>query len=88
LLIMSTDPFTIDPAAEEVEANILTWDDSYAIAGALRQAHPEVELEQVSLGMIYRWTLELSVFADDPQLANEEILSAILQEWLEEVISK
>jgi FeS assembly protein IscX len=85
---MSAGPFTPGSAHDETDSNTMTWDDVYAIALALRRAHPEVELEQVSLGMIYRWTLELPEFADDPQLVNEEILSAIIQEWLEEVISK
>ena len=64
---------------------MLTWDDSYAIALALREQHPDATLEQVSLGMIYRWTLALPGFCDDRELANEGILSAIYQEWFEEV---
>jgi len=63
----------------------MTWEDSFAIAQALRMRFPEIDLEQVSLGMIYQWTLELAGFEDDPQLANQEILSAIYQEWFEEV---
>lgn len=63
---------------------IFTWDDSYAIARALNNAHPEIDLEQVSLGMIYNWTVELPGFGDDPAMANEAILSAIYQEWFEE----
>ena len=63
---------------------MLTWDDSYAIALALRERHPEVVLEQVSLGMIYRWTVELPEFGDDGELANEAILQAIYTEWFEE----
>jgi FeS assembly protein IscX len=63
---------------------MLTWDDSYAIALALREQHPHIDLEAVSLKMIYRWTLELPDFDDDPALANDEILTAIVQEWLEE----
>jgi FeS assembly protein IscX len=35
--------------------------------------------------MIYQWTLELAGFEDDPQLANQEILTAIYLEWFEEV---
>ncbi len=62
----------------------MTWDDSYAIARALREQHPDEDLENVSLGMIYRWTLALPDFDDDPALANEAILNAIVQEWLEE----
>jgi FeS assembly protein IscX len=65
-------------------AETLTWDDSYAIALALRKKHPQVELEKVSLNMIYHWTLALPGFEDDPQLANDAILAAIYQEWFEE----
>jgi FeS assembly protein IscX len=63
----------------------LSWEDSYAIALALMELHPSVQLDDVSLGMIYRWTLELPEFLDDPELANDSILSAIFQEWFEEV---
>ena len=63
----------------------LTWDDSYAIALHLIERHPGVHLEDVSLGMIYRWTAELPEFNDDLQLANDAILSAIYQAWFEEV---
>jgi FeS assembly protein IscX len=63
---------------------MLTWDDSYAIALALRYQHPQIDLESVSLEMIYRWTVNLPEFEDDPALANDSILTAIVQEWLEE----
>jgi FeS assembly protein IscX len=62
----------------------LTWDDSYAIALALRKRYPDISLEDVSLSMIYRWTLMLNGFEDDPALANDSILAAIYQEWFEE----
>jgi FeS assembly protein IscX len=63
----------------------LTWETSYAIALALRRQHPSTDLEQVSLQMIYDWTLALPDFDDDPALVNDAILMAIYQEWLEEV---
>jgi FeS assembly protein IscX len=63
---------------------MLTWDDSYAIALALREQRPQIDLESVSLEMIYRWTVALPEFEDDPALANDDILAAIVQEWLEE----
>ena len=63
---------------------MLTWEDSYAIALALREQYPEISLERVSLGMIYRWTLALPDFDDDRELANETILQAIYQEWFEQ----
>jgi FeS assembly protein IscX len=62
----------------------LSWESTYAIALELRRQYPDVELEQVSLLQIYRWTLALSDFEDDPALANDDILSAIFQDWFEE----
>jgi len=62
----------------------MTWEDSFAIARALREQHPAAALEDVSLRTIYQWTLTLPGFDDDPALANEAILQAIVQEWLEE----
>jgi len=66
--------------------NPLTWEGTYAIALALKKAHPNMDLEKVSLGMIEAWTLELKQFEDDPALVNEDILLAIYQEWFEEIL--
>ncbi len=65
----------------------LTWEDSYAIALALIRQHPQVQLEQVSLEMLYSWTIALPNFNDDKALANDSILLAIFREWFEEVNS-
>lgn len=62
----------------------LYWDGAYEIALRLNKTHPGMDLAEVSLQKIFEWTLALSDFADDPALANDEILSAILQEWFEE----
>jgi FeS assembly protein IscX len=70
-----------------MNGSALNWEATYAIALALRQAYPEIDLEDVSLGMIYKWTLQLKEFDDDPALANDEILSAIYQDWYEESIN-
>lgn len=64
----------------------LNWDSTYAIALELRRQHPDADLEQVSLGQIYKWTLALSDFEDDPALVNDGILSSIFQDWFEENI--
>ena len=64
----------------------LTWEGTYAIALALKDAHPGVDLENTSLGMIEAWTLELPQFEDDPALVNEEILMRIYQDWFEEIL--
>ena len=65
----------------------LYWDSVYEIAQALKAQHPEVDLDRVSLLDIFDWTIQLSGFSDFPELANDEILLAIFQEWYEELNS-
>lgn len=67
------------------DTSTLTWEDSFAIARALSILKPDIRLEEVSLMMIYQWTVDLPGFDDDPELANDGILEAIYQEWYEEV---
>jgi FeS assembly protein IscX len=67
-------------------AESLNWESTYALALALKAAHPQVKLEDVSLQMIYTWTLALPHFEDDPALANDDILLAIYQDWFEETL--
>jgi FeS assembly protein IscX len=62
----------------------LYWDGAYAIALRLKQAQPQADLSQVTLNMLYNWVIALPEFKDDPQLANDELLEAIYQEWYEE----
>jgi FeS assembly protein IscX len=62
----------------------LYWDGPYAIARRLIAAHPLADLSQVTLNMLYNWVIALPEFKDDPQLANDDLLEAIYQEWYEE----
>jgi FeS assembly protein IscX len=64
----------------------LTWESTYAIALALKREHPGIDMETVTLGDVQRWTLALEDFDDDPALVNDEILSAIYQDWYEEIL--
>jgi len=64
---------------------MLTWEDTYLIAKKLREQNPDMDLEEVSLDMIFQWTINLSDFSDNLELANESILMAIFQKWIEEV---
>lgn len=64
----------------------LTWESTYAIALALKTEHPGIDMASVTLGDIQRWTLDLEGFDDDPALVNDEILSAIYQDWYEEIL--
>jgi FeS assembly protein IscX len=63
------------------------WETSYAIACELKRLHPEANIEAVTLRQIYDWTLQLNEFEDDPALCNDDILSAIYQEWFEELLN-
>jgi len=65
-------------------AEFLCWDAVYEIALALKAGHPDVVLEDVSLDDVFNWTVGLPNFRDDPELANDEVLTAIYQEWYEE----
>lgn len=67
--------------------NPLNWESTFAIALALKSSHPQADLVNVSLGDIYNWTLALEGFDDDPALVNDEILSAIYQDWFEETLN-
>lgn len=62
----------------------LHWDTVFEIASALQRQNPQVDFETVSLENILDWTLALPNFEDEPELANDEILLAIYQEWYEE----
>jgi FeS assembly protein IscX len=67
-------------------AEPLNWESIYAIALALKEAHPHVDMQNVSLQMIFNWTVALPAFEDDPALANDDILAAIYQDWFEETL--
>ncbi len=62
----------------------LTWESTYAIALALKAERPGIDMTRVTLGDIQKWILALDDFDDDPALVNDEILSAIFQQWYEE----
>ena len=66
----------------------MNWEATYAIAMELKRKHKDVNIEEVTLGQILKWTLELPEFEDEPQLANDDILRAIYQDWYEELIHK
>lgn len=62
----------------------LYWDGSYEIVLMLMERYPDVDVEGVGLEQLYQWIIALPEFGDDPQLANDQILSDILREWYEE----
>ena len=58
------------------------------LAQTLARKHPHADLASLGLETIYRWVLALPEFADDPALANDEILLSIVGAWYEESDSR
>ncbi|MFQ3534668.1 MAG: Fe-S cluster assembly protein IscX [Aggregatilineales bacterium] len=65
--------------------NALYWEASYEIVLALMAAHPYIDVDSLGLAELERLIVALPNFADDPALANDDLLSQILREWWEEV---
>jgi FeS assembly protein IscX len=63
----------------------LTWDASYAVALALIEAHPDLNVEEIGYEQLFELVIALPNFVDDPELANEGLLDCIIREWYEEV---
>ncbi|MCA9893231.1 MAG: Fe-S cluster assembly protein IscX [Anaerolineae bacterium] len=62
----------------------LYWDASYEIVCCLIDTYPDIIIDDVGIDELYKMIVALPNFADDPALANEGILNAILREWYEE----
>lgn len=62
----------------------VTWESTFELVQLLKGAHPNIDLEHLSLHTLNQWVLDLPEFEDDPSLSNEKILKDILIEWLEE----
>ena len=63
----------------------LNWEASYAIALALIERYPGLNVEDIGYEQLFHMVTSLPNFADDPELANEGVLEAVLREWYEEV---
>lgn len=62
----------------------LYWEASYEIVLNLMEHHPHADLDEVGLHQLCEWIIALPGFADDPALAHDGLLTAILREWYEE----
>ena len=65
----------------------LYWEDDYAIAIALKRAHPNVDPLSVSWAILHQWITDLPEFVDDKAINAIYLLEAIQKEWYEEVAS-
>ncbi|MBN1680025.1 MAG: Fe-S cluster assembly protein IscX [Anaerolineae bacterium] len=64
----------------------LYWESSYAIVLSLIEHHPGADLDALGLGQLHTWIVALPGFADDPGWVHDDLLTAILRDWYEEVI--
>lgn len=62
----------------------MKWTDSYEIAMALEDTHPDADNVNLRFTDLHRWVTEIDGFDDDPQASNEKILEAIQAAWLDE----
>ncbi|ANN77417.1 Fe-S cluster assembly protein IscX [Bordetella flabilis] len=62
----------------------MKWTDTYDIAAALADRHPDIDPAQVRFTALREMVLALPDFDDDPQRCGEKILEAIQQAWIDE----
>lgn len=62
----------------------MRWTDVHAIAIALEEAYPEINILSIRFTDLWNWVQQLPGFDDDPQKSNERILEAIQMAWLDE----
>ena len=62
----------------------MKWVDTYEIAAALAEAHPDVDPRTVRFVALREWVLALPAFSDDPARCGEKVLEAIQMAWIEE----
>lgn len=63
----------------------MKWTDTFDLAIALSEAHPEVDPKRIRFTDLMNWVLELPGFDDDPKHCGEKILEAIQLAWIDEV---
>jgi FeS assembly protein IscX len=62
----------------------MKWTDTYEIAMALVDAHPDLDPKGVRFTDLYQWVMALPGFDDDPKRCGEKILEAIQLAWMDE----
>ena len=62
----------------------MKWTDTYQIAEALLDAHPDEDPKTLRFVQLREWVLALPSFNDDPAHCGEKILEAIQMAWIDE----
>ncbi len=63
----------------------MKWTDTFDIAIALTEQHPEIDPKIIRFTDLHKWVLALPGFDDDPNRSNEKILEAIQMQWIDEI---
>jgi FeS assembly protein IscX len=63
----------------------MKWVDTYEIAAALVDAHPDVDPAALRFTQLREWVMALPGFDDDPARSGEKILEAIQAAWIDEL---
>ena len=67
------------------QSHKIYWDATYEIVLSLIETHPDADLDAMGLQQLNQLIVALPDFADDPELANDGILTEILREWYVEI---
>jgi FeS assembly protein IscX len=62
----------------------MKWTDTYEIAAALVDTHPDVDPKTLRFTQLRGWVMALPDFSDDPAHCGEKILEAIQMAWIDE----
>jgi len=62
----------------------MNWTDTFDIAIALDEAHPDADPQWVRFTDLHAWVLALPDFAGEAEKSNEKILEAIQMAWIDE----
>lgn len=62
----------------------MRWTDTFEIAIALEEQHPEVDNVNLRYTDLRQWVLALPGFEGHPDGCNEKILEAIQMAWIDE----
>jgi FeS assembly protein IscX len=64
---------------------MLKWQDTWMIAEALAETHPDVDPQWVRYTDLQAWVMALDGFKDSLDNCNEKVLEAIQMAWIDEL---
>lgn len=62
----------------------MKWSDTFDIAIALDDEHPDVDPQYIRFTDLHAWICALEEFDDDPERSGEKLLEAVQMAWIDE----